>query len=100
MPRNALYPASSHEARYPIHGYLDLQASTHSTYRGHCRVPPPSQWNSAPILGNDSLVILMGSLVRFDLEASSLSCLSFLIASTEMSCPGFSAEQCITLSPR
>ncbi|KAI1021780.1 hypothetical protein LB505_009085 [Fusarium chuoi] len=72
MPRNALYPASSHEARYP---WIDLQASTHSTYRGHCRVPPPSQRNSAPILGNDSLVILMGSLVRFDLEASSLSCL-------------------------
>ncbi|KAJ0147358.1 MFS efflux pump atnC [Fusarium oxysporum f. sp. albedinis] len=56
MPRNALYPASSHEARYPDPRPLKPLSRPLSCYL-------PSRWNPAPILGNDSLVILMGSCV-------------------------------------
>lgn len=56
MPRNALDPASSHEARYPDPRPLKPLSRPLSCYL-------PSRWNPAPILGNDSLVILMGSCV-------------------------------------
>jgi hypothetical protein len=41
----------------------------------------------------------LDGLVRFDLEASPLSCRDMDLASTEVSCPGFSAVRCIDPSP-
>jgi len=86
MPRNALYPASSHEARYPDPRPLKPLSRPLSCYL-------PSRWTSAPILGNDSLVILMGSCVSI-LRHQPLSRRDMGLASTEMSCPGFSAVRC------